>query len=126
MLSSYFDQVRKNFGYFIVLHASGLKAIPARKPREEPPERLLLKTSNAKKIVSPQESNWQPLNFRFTALPLELENTFPCMLIFGYLNQATCLQYDFNNKSIKQLVTNDKVFLTRSCDMCQFAKPFVF
>ena len=117
MLSSYFDQVRKNFGYLIVLHASGLKAIPARKPKKEPPEQRLLKTSNAKKIVFVQESNWQPLNYRSTALPLELKKMFPCMFIFGYLNQATCLQYDFNNKSIKQVVTNDEVFLTRSCDM---------
>ena len=36
-----------------------------------------------------------------TAVPLELEKTSPRMLNFGYLNPATCLLYDFNNKSIK-------------------------
>ena len=39
--------------YIIVLRASGLKAtsLPARKPREEPPERRLLKTSNAENCL---------------------------------------------------------------------------
>ena len=54
-----------------------------------------------RKIVFPQESNLQPLDYRSTALPLELEKTPPRMLHFGYLNPATCLLYDFNNKSIK-------------------------
>ena len=54
-----------------------------------------------RKIVFPQESNLQPLDYRSTALPLELEKTPPRMLNFGYLNPATCLLYDFNNKSIK-------------------------
>ena len=53
------------------------------------------------KIVFPQESNLQPLDYRSTALPLELEKTPPRMLNFGYLNPATCLLYDCNNKSIK-------------------------
>ena len=53
-----------------------------------------------RKIVFPQESNLQPLDYRSTALPLELEKTPPRMLNFGYLNPATCL-YDRNNKSIK-------------------------
>ena len=55
-----------------------------------------------RKIVFPQESNLQPLDYRSTALPLELEKTPPRMLNFGYLNPATCLLYDGNNnKSIK-------------------------
>ena len=37
-----------------------------------------------RKIVFPQESNLQPLDYRFTALPLELEKTPPRMLNFGY------------------------------------------
>ena len=54
-----------------------------------------------RKIVFPQESNLQPLDFRSTALPLKVEKTPPRMLNFGYLNPATCLLYDCNNKSIK-------------------------
>ena len=54
-----------------------------------------------RKIVFPQESNLQPLDYRSTALPLELEKMPPRMLNFGYLNPATCLLYDCNNKSIK-------------------------
>ena len=54
-----------------------------------------------RKIVFPQESNLQPLDYRSTALPLELEKTPPHSLNFGYLNPATCLLYDCNNKSIK-------------------------
>ena len=54
-----------------------------------------------RKVVFPQESNLQPLDYRSTALPLELEKTPPRMLNFGYLNPATCLLYDCNNKSIK-------------------------
>ena len=50
-----------------------------------------------RKIVFPQESNLQPLDYRSTALPLELEKTPPRMLNFGYLNPATCLLYDCNN-----------------------------
>ena len=40
-----------------------------------------------RKVVFPQESNLQPLDYRSTALPLELEKTPPRMLNFGYLNQ---------------------------------------
>ena len=29
-------------------------------------------------------------------------------------------------KYVNAIVTNDKVFLTRSCDMCQLVKPFLF
>ena len=54
-----------------------------------------------RKIVFPQESNLQPLDYRSTALPLELEKTPPRMLNFGYLNPASCLLYDCNDKSIK-------------------------
>ena len=63
-----------------------------------------LKQPMRKKIVFPQESNLQPLDYRFTALPLELEKTSFQMHNFGYLNPATCL-YDFNNKSIKMFLT---------------------
>ena len=38
-----------------------------------------------RKIVFPQESNLQPLDYRSAALPLELEKTPPRMLNFGYL-----------------------------------------
>ena len=38
-----------------------------------------------RKIVFSQESNLQPLDYRSTALPLELEKTPPRMLNFGYL-----------------------------------------
>ena len=58
-----------------------------------------------RKIVFPQESNLQPLDYRSNALPLELEKTPPRMLNFGYLNPATCLLYDFNNKSMKMFLT---------------------
>ena len=51
-----------------------------------------------RKIVFPQESNLQPLDYRSTALPLELEKTPPRMLNFGYLNPATCLLCDCNNQ----------------------------
>ena len=44
-----------------------------------------------RKIVFPQESNLQPLDYRSTALPLELEQTPPRMLNFGYLNQFFAL-----------------------------------
>ena len=46
-----------------------------------------------------------PLDYRSTALPLELEKTSPRMLNFGYFNPATCLLYDFSNKSIVMLLT---------------------
>ena len=58
-----------------------------------------------RKFVFPQESNLQPLDYRSTALPLELEKTPPHMLNFGYLNPATCLLYDCNNESIKIFLT---------------------
>ena len=45
-------------------------------------------------------SNLQPLDYRSIVPPLELEKTSPSMLNFGYLNPATCLFYDFGNKSI--------------------------
>ena len=37
-----------------------------------------------RKIVFPQESNLQPLDYRSTALPLELEKTPPRMLNLTY------------------------------------------
>ena len=52
-----------------------------------------------RKIVSPQESNLQPLDYRSTALPLELEKTPSRMLNFGYLNPATCLLCVFSSSS---------------------------
>ena len=57
-----------------------------------------------RKIVFPRESNLQPLDYRSTALPLELEKTPPRMLNFGYLNPATCLLYDCNNKALLDLI----------------------
>ena len=64
-----------------------------------------------RKIVFPQESNLQPLDYRSTALPLELEKTPPRMLNFGYLNPATCLLYDCNDKSIKMFLYANYVFV---------------
>ena len=66
-------------------------------------------------VVFPQDSNLQPLDYRFAALPLELEKTSSHMLNFGYLNLATCLFYDFNNnifiiKIIEQAIeTNENL-----------------
>ena len=88
------------------MRASGLK-LPARRLREEPPERRLLKTSNAKKVVFPQDSNLQPLDCRSTALSLELEKTSSHILKFGYLNLVSSLFYDFNNKSIMMFLKFD-------------------
>ena len=47
-------------------------------------KRRLLKTSNMKKIL-PQNLNLQPLDYRSTALSLELGRTSPRTLDFGYL-----------------------------------------
>ena len=66
---------------------------------EEPKERRLFKNKQCENAVFPQESNLQPLDYRSTAQPLQREMS-PRMLNFGYLNPATCLFYDFNNKSI--------------------------
>ena len=44
-----------------------------------------------RKHCLPQKSNLQPLDYRSTVLPLELEKTSPSMLNFGYLNPATSL-----------------------------------
>ena len=53
--------------YLIVFVPSRLKATSA-KPREESPERRLLKNKQCEKVVFPQESNLLPLDYRFTAL----------------------------------------------------------
>ena len=76
------------------------KRLPTWKPREEPPERRLLKNKQCDKIVFGQNSNLQPLEYRSTALPLELQKTSTHKHNFGYLNPTTCLLYDFNNNSI--------------------------
>ena len=52
------------------------------------------------KVILPQDSNLQPLDYRSTALPFELEKTSPHMIEFGYLNPATCFYYDINNNLI--------------------------
>ena len=49
-LASFLTFAGQSCYILIVLRASGLK-VPARKPREEPPERRLLKTSNAKNCL---------------------------------------------------------------------------
>ena len=56
-----------------------------------------------RKIVFPQESNLQPLDYRSTALPLELEKTPPRMLNFGYLNPAKRLNIKTQIKHAKRL-----------------------
>ena len=48
-----------------------------------------------RKIVFPQESNLQPLDYRSTALPLELEKMPPRMLNFGYLTEVESSRTDF-------------------------------
>ena len=73
-----------------------------------------------RKIVFPQQSNLQPLDYRSTALPLELEKTPSRMLNFGYLNPATCLLYavadlenfdggDFKHKPSKIRMSSPKL-----------------
>ena len=47
----------------------------------------------------------QSLDYRSNALLLELDKTYPSMLNFSYLNPATCLFYDFSNKSIMMFLT---------------------
>ena len=74
-----------------------------------------------RKIVFPQESNLQPLDYRSTALPLELEKTPPRMLNFGYLNPATCLLYDCDNKSIKMFFDVFRPELFDSCGQSCFS-----
>ena len=50
-----------------------------------------------RKSCLPQDANLQPSDYQSTALPLELEKTFPCMFNLDYLNSATCLSCDVNN-----------------------------
>ena len=59
-----------------------------------------MRNKQCEKIVFPQDSNLQPLDYQFPALPPELEKTSPYMLNLGHLNPATCKIYNFNNKSI--------------------------
>ena len=77
-----------------------------------------------RKIVFPQESNLQPLDYRSTALPLELEKTPPRMLNFGYLNPATCLLYDCNNKSIKMFFCFFLTFAGQSFNIAQVVEQW--
>ena len=53
--------------------------LSARKPWEEPKVRRLLRNEQCEKFIHPQDSNLQPLDSRFTALPLELERMY-CLL----------------------------------------------
>ena len=53
-----------------------------------------------KKFILPQDSNLHSLDYRSTALPLELETMSPRMLNFGYLNVATCFYYDVDDNLI--------------------------
>ena len=80
---------RMNQLFLIVCVLSGLKATSAEANKDESPVRRLLKNKQCEKVVFPQESNLQPLDYRSTALPLELEKTPPRKLNFGYLNSAT-------------------------------------
>ena len=96
------------------MRASGLTATNAEALRRA------IRTSTAKnkqceKVVFPQDSNLQPLDYRSTALLLKLEKTSSHMLNFGYLNLATCLFYDFNNnifiiKIIEQAIETNENF----------------
>ena len=98
--------VGQSFSILIVLRASGLKGYQLGSLGKSHQNGDYLKQA-MRKIVFPQESNLQPLDYRSTALPLELEKTPPHMLNFGYLNPATCLLYDCNN-TVSQL----RCFLT--------------
>ena len=53
--------------------------------REEPPERPLLRNKQCEKVILQQDSN---LDYRSTALPLELERVSPNVLNFGNLNYS--------------------------------------
>ena len=53
-----------------------------------------------KNVILPQDSNLQPLDYRTTALPRELERVSTRMLNFGYLNPANCFYYDVDNNLI--------------------------
>ena len=71
------------------LRASGPK-LPARKPMEEPPERQQVKNKQCEKKILLQDSNLQPFDYWYAALPLELErmslplelNNFVALLVF--------------------------------------------
>ena len=52
-------------------------------PREELPERRLRKNKKCEKVIFPQDSNLQSLDYRLTALPLQLERMPFCMLNFS-------------------------------------------
>ena len=65
------------------------KRLPGRKPREEPPERRLLKNKQCEKVVYLQDSNLQPLNYWSTALPLELEKTSPRIIKLTFWSDDT-------------------------------------
>ena len=67
-----------------------------RKLREEPPERRLLKTTNAKKLLH-CIGTCSFLNYLSTVLPIELERMSPRTLNFGCSNPATCFCYDVDN-----------------------------
>ena len=71
--------------------------LPARKPREEPPERRLLRNKQCKKVILPQDSNLQPLDSRFTALPLELERMY-CLLYSFFCS------FEYQQSSLRFLV----------------------
>ena len=47
-----------------------------------------------------QPAAFGALDYRSTALPLELERMSPRMLNFGYLNPTTCFYYDVGNNLI--------------------------
>ena len=57
--------------------------LPARKPKEESPERRLVKSKQCEKVVFPRQSNLRPLGYWSTALPLEQEKTSPLKLNFA-------------------------------------------
>ena len=58
-----------------------------------------------RKVILQQDSNLQSLDFRSTALPIELERKCSRMLNFGYLNPATCTFYDVNNNLFVMFLT---------------------
>ena len=64
------DELKFNSLQFELFCVVLAQRLPARKPREDPPERRPLKNKQCKKVILPQDSNLQPLDYRSTALPV--------------------------------------------------------
>ena len=95
-----------------------------KRPRNAPLWRRAWATTKNKqceKVVFPQNSNLQPLEYRSTALPLKLEKTSPRVLSFGYLNVASFKSHKFQSNQIKPLIIY-LLYYAKACN--EFAGPF--